>query len=107
MVENEETSQEDTPQVKEEGNSSTLYELYDKTLKVVEQDRENLERREKLIAREEELMAKKMLSGRSDGGNNTPVKKVLTQKEKDDADIEFAKSILKGEVNPLALDGAK
>ena len=104
MVENEETSQEDTPQVKEEGNSSTLYE---KTLKVVEQDRENLERREKLIAREEELLAKKMLSGRSDGGNSTPVKKVLTQKEKDEADIEFAKSILRGEVNPLALDGAK
>ncbi len=82
MVDEKEKTQ--SPQEQEEGKpeETTTESLFDRTQKVVEEDKQNLKKREELLAREEELLAKKQLAGHADAGTQA---KALTQDEKDEA----------------------
>ena len=48
--------------------------IYEKSLKLKDEMKEQLDRREELIAREEKLAAHNMLGGTSDAGQASPVK---------------------------------
>ena len=58
-----------------------------------------LDRKEALMKREEELEARKQLGGRSEGGSAP----VVTPKKETDA--EYAERVRRGEANPLKEDG--
>jgi len=71
-------------------------------IKRAREEREKLEaankKKEELLEREEELMAKRELGGESEAGIQPPKKEKLT-------DSEIADKVLKGEINPLKEDG--
>jgi len=56
------------------------------------------DRREELLRREEQLAAKRMLSGKAEAGQ-------IPEKPEPLSDTEYAEALERGEVNPLKEDG--
>ena len=72
--------------------------LYDKTEKIVAEDKANLKKREELIEREETLHANQRLAGTT-GGHVEPTPAPVVTND------ELATKMLKGEIDPLTEDG--
>ncbi|KKN28673.1 hypothetical protein LCGC14_0851850 [marine sediment metagenome] len=82
----------------EEGDKPEIYKpIDDANLAAKRLEDANKERRE-LLDKEEELLAKRALGGRAEGGRQAPAEKPIS-------DVEFSRKVDRGEVNPLAEDG--
>ena len=80
------------------GNKSKTAKLVDDANTAAERLEKANERKEELLRQEQDLEAKKTLSGRAEAGVKPPAPKKLT-------DEEYADRVRSGEANPLKEDG--
>ena len=91
----EETKEEPKEEIKEEPKSTALI---DKAQEAAERLEKANEEQAKLLAKQEEILARQALGGRSEAGVGDPEKKKETEED-------YAKRVISGEANPLADDG--
>jgi len=81
----------------DKGIQSETTPLIERTEQTVEKLRIENDRKEQLLNRQEELISKQMLGGRSEGG--------MTVEEEKVTDEQYSDQVIMGEANPLADDG--
>ena len=90
---------ERTPEDTGEGSEPKAATLVDKANAAAQRMEEATKKKQEVLDREEELMARAALSGRAEAGQE-PIKK-------EETDEEYTARFFKGEVNPLEDDGVK
>ena len=97
-MENKEEEKQGTMEDTDEGDKPTSTPVIDAANKAAERLEKANEEQKEILARQEMLMAKNALGGKSEAGDTPQKKKELTAEEYSDA-------VLRGEVNPLKDDG--
>lgn len=94
----EEERKEETASDTKEGDKPETTPLIRQANEAAERLEQANKEKEKLLAREEEIEAKRTLGGKSEAG-------VQQEKPKPLSDVEYSKALQRGEVDPLAEDG--
>ena len=94
----EEKKEESKPMDSGEGNKPKSPKVIEELRVENERMETNLEKRQELLTREEEILAHKQMDGKADAGQKKEEEKPLTP-------IEYAEAMQRGEVDPMKEDG--